>query len=70
MLCFGLLVMFCTATAPAPAAVSRAGYCDVMRSAIGGPFRASSHDTTKTRQDADTLNRVGLALGCWTAPKR
>ena len=68
MLCFGFLVIF-QCSLPTQPAVSKASYCDVMQTAIGGPFRASPKDTLKTRQTADTINRAGKALCGWGVKK-
>lgn len=64
-----ICIIFCFLQGSPQPATSRASYCDVMNAAIGGPFRASKQDTLKTRQDADTLNKVGVRLCGWKPKK-
>lgn len=58
---FGVLT--CDTLAPPP--ISKAGFCDVMQRAIGGPFRWAKEDTRATKEQADKINAAGKTLCRW-----
>lgn len=58
---FGVLT--CETLAPPP--ISKAGFCDVMQRATGGPFRWADADTRATKEQADKINAAGKALCGW-----
>ena len=60
MLCFGFLIIF-SCSAPT-AAVPHASFCDIAK-----PIQWAAADTRKTKEQADSHNRVGKQLCGWGA---
>jgi hypothetical protein len=60
-------VMECDAIGPPP--ISKAGFCDAMQRAIGGPFRWADADTRTTKEQADKINAAGKELCGWGKAK-
>jgi hypothetical protein len=60
MWCFGLLVMYCEAVAPPPAAAAGATFCQVAR-----PHYWTAASTRRDKEQADVHNSRGRVLCGW-----